>query len=163
LVELGTYLRVKHGFAFKGEYFGDAGNYIVLTPGNFRDEGGFKTKAGVEKFYKAEPPDEYVLKRNDLVIAMTEQAQGLLGSSALIPCDDLYLHNQRIGLLELTPDVDRRFIYYLFNTKMVRDHIQATATGSKVRHTAPARVPSAAPTDPTEDWSDPLNVRRSHR
>jgi type I restriction enzyme S subunit len=139
-VELGTCLRVKHGFAFKGEHFGESGDFIVLTPGNFYDEGGFKPKDGAEKFYAAEPPADYVLKRNDLVLAMTEQVQGLLGSSALIPCDDVYLHNQRIGLVELKPDVDRRFIYHLFNTSLVRDQIQATATGSKVRHTAPARI-----------------------
>lgn len=140
IVELGTHLRVKHGLAFKGEHFGDSGDFIILTPGNFYDEGGFKRKDGAEKFYTVQPPAEYVLKRNDLVVAMTEQVQGLLGSSALIPCDGLYLHNQRIGLVELDPDVDRRFIYHLFNTPLVRDQIQATATGSKVRHTAPSRI-----------------------
>lgn len=140
VVELGRHLRVKHGLAFRGEYFGHSGDFIVLTPGNFYDEGGFKSKDGGEKFYTAPPPPEYVLKRNDLVVAMTEQVQGLLGSSALIPCDDVYLHNQRIGLVELQPDVDRRFIYHLFNTSLVRDQIQATATGAKIRHTAPSRI-----------------------
>jgi type I restriction enzyme S subunit len=72
---------------------------------------------------------------------MTEQSQGLLGSSAIIPADDLYLHNQRIGLVEPTSDaVELRFLYYLFNTLPVRDQIQATATGAKVRHTAPKRI-----------------------
>lgn len=143
VVALAEHLRVRHGFAFQGEHFGDHGDYIVLTPGNFFDEGGFKPKSGTEKFYRADPPAQYVLSRDDLVIAMTEQAQGLLGSSALIPCDGVYLHNQRIGLVEPVSDgVDRRFLYYLFNTRQVRDQIQATATGSKVRHTAPSRVES---------------------
>ncbi len=141
VVRLGEYVRVKHGFAFRGEDFGDSGDHIVLTPGNFHDGGGFKAKSGTEKFYTTAPPPEYVLGRNDLVIAMTEQAQGLLGSSALIPYGGLYLHNQRIGLVELlSPEVDRRFLYYIFNTRPVRAQIQATATGSKVRHTAPSRV-----------------------
>lgn len=141
VVRLGEYVRVKHGFAFRGQDFGDKGEHVVLTPGNFHDEGGFKAKSGTEKFYTTAPPPEYVLERNDLVIAMTEQAQGLLGSSALIPCGDRYLHNQRIGLVELlSQEVDRRFLYYLFNTGPVRAQIQATATGSKVRHTAPSRV-----------------------
>lgn len=142
LVRLGDFLHVKHGFAFRGEHFGDKGDYIVLTPGNFFDEGGFKPKSGAEKYYTAQPLGEYVLGRDDLVIAMTEQVQGLLGSSALIPREGVYLHNQRIGLVELSPGVDRRFVYYLFNTSIVRDQIQATASGSKVRHTAPARVES---------------------
>ena len=35
-------LQVKHGYPFKSEYFSDAGHYIVLTPGNFYEVGGFK-------------------------------------------------------------------------------------------------------------------------
>lgn len=140
-VRLGDHLRIKHGFAFQGKFFSDKGEYIVLTPGNFIESGGFKSKSGAQKYYSARPPREFMLKRGDLVIAMTEQAQGLLGSSALIPANNTYLHNQRIGLVELRScDTDQHFLYYLFNTKGVRDQIQASATGSKVRHTAPARV-----------------------
>lgn len=142
-VHLGDHVRIKHGFAFQGEFFDEAGEFIVLTPGNFIESGGFKPKSGAEKYYTASPPDEFVLGRGDLVIAMTEQAQGLLGSSALIPIDNTYLHNQRIGLVEQrSKEIDRRFLYYLFNTSGIRDQIQATATGSKVRHTAPGRVES---------------------
>ena len=138
---LGEHIKIRHGFAFQGEYFSNRGKYIVLTPGNFIDAGGFKPKSGVEKFYSVTPPSEYVLRRGDLVVAMTEQVEGLLGSSALVPVDDTYLHNQRIGLVVMQSDqVDRGFLYYLFNTTKVRDQIQATATGSKVRHTAPSRI-----------------------
>lgn len=142
-VRLGEHIRIKHGFAFQGEFFSDHGEYIVLTPGNFIESGGFKPKSGAEKYYTTSPPDDYVLQRGDLVIAMTEQAQGLLGSSALIPADNTYLHNQRIGLVQqCSGGTDRRFLYYLFNTINVRNQIQATATGTKVRHTAPVRVES---------------------
>jgi len=138
---LGCHLRVKHGFAFQGEHFSDRGDYIVLTPGNFVEAGGFKDKSGVEKYYTATPPADYVLQRGDLIVAMTEQSQGLLGSSAMIPVDNVYLHNQRIGLVELTSDdVDLGFLYHLFNTTPVHNQMQATATGSKVRHTAPKRI-----------------------
>jgi type I restriction enzyme S subunit len=73
---------------------------------------------------------------------MTEQVRGLLGSSATIPTDNVYLHNQRIGLAQVTdPDaLDLRFLYHLMNTGTIRQQIQATATGSKVRHTAPERI-----------------------
>jgi type I restriction enzyme S subunit len=141
LVALGNHIRIKHGFAFRGEYFSGQGDYIVVTPGNFIESGGFKPKSGAEKYYTGPTPSEYVLSRGDLVIAMTEQAQGLLGSSAIIPADDTYLHNQRIGLVEQrNGETNRQFLYYLFNTRSVRDQIQATATGAKVRHTAPARI-----------------------
>ena len=75
---------------------------------------------------------------------MTEQAQGLLGSTATIPKDDTYLHNQRIGLIEITdPEVlDLRYVYHLMNAAVVRRQLYATATGAKVRHTAPERIQS---------------------
>lgn len=141
-VELGRGLRVKHGWAFKGEHFRDSGEQIVLTPGNFHDGGGFKPKNGTEKFYDGAYPEQFLLKRGDVVTAMTEQAQGLLGSTATIPLDETFLHNQRIGLIEITdPEVlDLRYVYHLLNAPVVRRQLQATATGSKVRHTAPERI-----------------------
>jgi type I restriction enzyme S subunit len=36
--------------------------------------------------------------------------------------------------------VNKRFLYYLFNTREVRHQISASATGTKVRHTAPERI-----------------------
>lgn len=141
-VPLGVALEVLHGFAFKGEHFRDDGDLIVLTPGNFFDGGGFKPKSGKEKFYDGPFPEQYLLQAGDVVVAMTEQVKGLLGSTATIPEDGRYLHNQRIGLLEVTdPDVlDLRFAYHLMNAPGVRDQLQATATGAKIRHTAPGRI-----------------------
>ncbi len=141
-VTLGDALRVRHGFAFKGEYFRDDGNLIVLTPGNFIDAGGFKPKGGSEKFYDGPVPKGYLLEKGDVVVAMTEQSAGLLGSSATIPVSGRFLHNQRLGLLQVTaPEMlHRRFAYHVMNTPVVRQQIQATATGAKVRHTAPERI-----------------------
>lgn len=150
-VRLGDGLRVHHGFAFKGEFFSPEGKQIVLTPGNFIERGGFKPKNGTEKYYLGPVPEKFLLRQGDVVIAMTEQAQGLLGSSATIPEDGTYLHNQRIGLLELLdPELfDLRFVYHLMNSPNVRRQIQATATGSKVRHTAPERILAVTALVPT--------------
>lgn len=141
-VSLGEGLDVLHGYALKGEHFRHEGELIVLTPGNFFDEGGFKPKSGKEKYYDGPFPSRFLLTSGDVVVAMTEQVQGLLGSSATIPEDGVYLHNQRIGLVRITnPDLfDERFVYHLMNTPVVRHQLQATATGSKVRHTAPERI-----------------------
>lgn len=140
--KLGEFLKVKHGFAFLGKHFVKRGQYVVLTPGNFIEEGGFKEQADKAKYYAGSFPDEYLLSKGDVIVAMTEQAEGLLGSSALIPQDGVYLHNQRLGLVQITsPDqADLNFVYYLFNLKSVRQQIQASATGIKIRHTAPSRI-----------------------
>jgi type I restriction enzyme, S subunit len=140
--KLGDMLHVKHGFAFLGRHFVSDGSYIVLTPGNFHDSGGFKDKGVNEKWYDGPIPHEYILGKGDVIVAMTEQAEGLLGSSAIIPCSDKYLHNQRLGLIQIKDRsiTSSRFIYYLFNSKTVRDQIRGSATGTKVRHTAPTRI-----------------------
>lgn len=141
-VALGEAVEVRHGFAFRGEYFRDHGEMIVVTPGNFHDGGGFRAKSGGEKHYDGPVPPGYVLSKGDVIVAMTEQATGLLGSSATVPSDSRYLHNQRLGLLRIIDPgkLDLRFCYHLMNTPIVRQQIQATATGSKVRHTAPERL-----------------------
>jgi type I restriction enzyme S subunit len=139
---LGDLARIKHGYAFKGEFFGSTGAHVVLTPGNFHEAGGFKEKAEKAKWYSGPVPEDYVLDAGDLIVAMTEQGEGLLGSSALVPRPGFYLHNQRLGLV--TPSsaavADRRFLYYLFNSRSVRQQIRASANGAKIRHTSPARI-----------------------
>ncbi len=139
---LGDILEIKHGYAFLGEHFTSAGTHIVLTPGNFYDEGGFKQKGDKEKWYKGPIPADYVLNEGDVIVAMTEQAEGLLGSSAIIPQSGAYLHNQRLGLVQILDEkqTDQQFIYYLFNSKTVRQQIRASASGVKIRHTAPSRI-----------------------
>ncbi len=139
---IGDYFQVKHGFALKGDFFGNDGEYIVVTPGNFHEVGGFRHRGDKEKFYTQSPPDDFILACDDLIIAMTEQGEGLLGSSALVPSDDRYLHNQRIGLVTDLDEskLDKRFLCYLLNTLGVRAQIRATATGTKVKHTAPKRI-----------------------
>ena len=139
---LGDLAQIKHGYAFKGEFFGSTGTHVVLTPGNFHEAGGFKERADKAKWYSGPVPDEYVLNAGDLIVAMTEQGEGLLGSSALVPRSGFYLHNQRLGLV--TPAsptaADREFLYYLFNSRSVRQQIRASANGAKIRHTSPARI-----------------------
>ena len=99
-------------------------------------------RPGKDRWYTGDFPDEYVLCERDIIVAMTEQGPGLLGSSAIVPEGNLYLHNQRLGLLtDLDESIlDRRFTYYLFNTRDVRAQISSSASGTKVRHTSPGRI-----------------------
>lgn len=138
---IGHYLRIAHGFAFKGEHFSEAGKYVVLTPGNFHEGGGFRARPEKDRFYSAQFPEKYLLGKGDLIVAMTEQGEGLLGSAALVPQEGLYLHNQRIGLVTLDPKrSDKKFFFYLLNTPEVRRQIRNSSSGTKVRHTSPERI-----------------------
>ena len=153
---LGELIEVKHGYAFLGEYFSSVGTHVVLTPGNFFDAGGFKDKGDKEKWYNGPVPSDYVLCEGDLIVAMTEQAEGLLGSGAIIPRSRIYLHNQRLGLVLVRDEsrVYKQFLYYVFNSKPVRQQIRGSASGTKIRHTAPSRIAEVKVNLP------PLSVQR---
>jgi type I restriction enzyme, S subunit len=140
--KLGEGLHVKHGFAFLGQFFSDQGKYILLTPGNFYEEGGFKARPEKDRFYTGIFPNDYILQKGDLIVAMTEQGPGLLGSAAFIPENDMYLHNQRLGLVDkINPEIfEKRYLFHIFNSRSVRSQLYGSATGTKVKHTSPGRI-----------------------
>jgi type I restriction enzyme S subunit len=133
---------IKHGFPFKSEFFASQGDYVVLTPGNFYESGGYRDRAEKQKFYSGEIPNGYVMDAGQLLVVMTEQAAGLLGSPILVPESDRFLHNQRLGLVNKKTGVPwtNEFFYHMFNTKYVRKKIHASASGVKVRHTSPTKI-----------------------
>lgn len=141
-VQLADLFSIKHGYAFAGERFASNGEYVLLTPGHFKEEGGFRNLGEKTKYYAGAFPPDYLLQVGDLLVAMTEQKPGLLGSSVLVPRGRAYLHNQRLGLVVNLDSqrLDKRFLYHLFNTPTVRAELARTATGSKVKHTSPGRI-----------------------
>lgn len=145
LTTLSDLVRIKHGFAFKGEFFSDKKtNYQLTTPGNFSIGGGFQS--GKAKYYSGPVPEEFILKANDLLVTMTDLSKtaDTLGYAATLPdtADTIWLHNQRIGLVEIKPEarLDISFLHYLMRSPEYRHWIVSTATGSTVRHTSPGRI-----------------------
>ncbi|MBT4511782.1 MAG: hypothetical protein HOC20_06200 [Chloroflexi bacterium] len=142
VVPLGEMFQIKHGFAFDGNFFELKGDFILMTPGHFNEEDGFRNQEEKTKYYTGSIPETFILREGDLLVAMTEQKAGLLGSSAFVPEPNRYLHNQRLGLIEKlnTARLQKRFLYHVFNTPRVRIDIAKTATGSKVKHTSPGKI-----------------------
>lgn len=144
LRKLGEFISIKHGWAFKGEYFSDSGKYILLTPGNAYEAGGLKLRPGKEKYYLGDFPQDYLMKTGDMLVVMTDliQAAPILGGAIVVPDDDRFLHNQRLGLVEVLPEaaIDKGFLYYLLNSPDYRAQVKGSATGATVRHTAPKRI-----------------------
>jgi type I restriction enzyme, S subunit len=142
--QLGTISKIKHGFAFKGEYFSEEEtDDILLTPGNFKVGGGFNHAKF--KYYAGEYPSEYVLRRHDLLVTMTDLSKNgdTLGFPALVPLIDgkNVLHNQRIGKVETDRDDSwKLYLYFVMQQKTYRDYVLSGATGSTVRHTSPSRI-----------------------
>lgn len=142
---------IKHGFAFKSEFFTSKGDYVLLTPGNFYESGGYRNRDEKQKYYSGEIPEGFILQKGDLLVAMTEQAAGLLGSPILVPEAGKFLHNQRLGLVTKKPNVPwmNEFFFHLFNTNSVRKEIHNSASGVKVRHTSPIKIAKVVISFPT--------------
>ena len=143
-VKLADLVDIKHGFAFKGEFFTDEPTGVVLlTPGNFAIGGGFQFNK--LKFYKDGPiPHDYVLQPGDLLVTMTDlsKAGDTLGYSAVVPASEsMMLHNQRLGKVTANSQgVDLGFVHWLLRDGRYRAEILGSATGSTVKHTSPGRI-----------------------
>jgi len=140
---------IAHGFGFQSRYFGRVRGYRLMTPGHFHEAGGFKDVGEKQRFYDGPVSERYLLGKGDLVVAMTEQADGLLGSAALVPVGGVYLHNQRLGkVTTLSKDLSLGFLYRVFNSPTYRVKVRETAAGTKVKHTSPSKllaIPVAIP------------------
>ena len=132
---------IAHGFAFASEHFATYGPYRLATPGHFYEAGGFRDIGEKQKYYVGPVPSDYVLQPGDVIVAMTEQADGLLGSAAVIPEERGYLHNQRLGRVKiLSSQIQLDYLVYVFNSPTYRAKIRETAAGTKVKHTSPEKL-----------------------
>jgi type I restriction enzyme S subunit len=155
VISLGQLLDIKHGYAFKGEYFSkEPTSDILLTPGNFKFGGGFKDDK--LKYYDGSVPKEFVLNPGDLLVTMTDLSKegDTLGYPAFVPPSKelRFLHNQRLGKISLhPPKLGFNHLYHIFCSDSYRHHVLASATGSTVKHTAPDRIKSFSIALPTQE------------
>jgi len=142
--KLDELIEIKHGFAFKGDFFTDEEtDNFLLTPGNFAIGGGFQW--GKQKFYKSGPvPEEYILHPGDLLVTMTDLSKqaDTLGYSAIVPRSNWrLLHNQRLGKVVLKSNkADKDFLHWLMRSPEYRKEVLASCTGSTVKHTSPKKI-----------------------
>jgi len=141
---LEQFVRIKHGYAFSGEFItSEETPHVLVTPGNFHIGGGFK--ASKFKYYSGEVPEAYRLKPGDIVVTMTDLSKDgdTLGYAAKIPAshDKSFLHNQRIGLVEFNGEqVNKNFLHWVLRTPEYQSYVLGAATGTSVRHTAPTTI-----------------------
>ena len=133
---------LKNGYSFSSKYFSNKGP-IVLTPGNFKLEGGLKFNDRNTIRYSGEYNPSSEFKRGDLLIVMTDLTPecNLLGKSAFVDTDDIVLHNQRIGKIIIKDiEVTKTYLYWFFLSEMFHQRMKSTATGTTVRHTSPKTI-----------------------
>ena len=107
-VRMNEYFRVKHGYAFKGTFFDSDGPFVLLTPGSFNEEGGFRDQGERTKYYTGDVPEGFVLDEGDFQEPVVgglaahrrdaRQAGQLRGAPAALPGD------QAVGAAFLADD-----------------------------------------------------------
>ena len=140
---IGEIADIKHGWAFPGSGISEeVSDNVLVTPGSFKIGGGFKKDN--KKFFNGDYPHEYLLHPDDLIVTMTDLSKNTdtLGFSALVPDDGKkYLHNQRIGLVQLKSNViDKKYLYWLLRTYHYQRFIAGSASGTTVKHTSPTLI-----------------------
>jgi len=140
--ELGSFIKLKNGYSFKSEFFGDKGP-ILITPGNFKIGGGLSFNARNTTRYKGTYTNNMTFHNGDLLMVMTDLTPdcNLLGKPGIVTENELMLHNQRIGkIVILDLKKSRDFLYHFFTSTIYSKWMKETATGSTVRHTSTGTI-----------------------
>ena len=83
-----------------------------------------------------------ILSRIGVIITpLTEQAIGLLGSTARIPESGKYIQSQDIAKIDCNESLlDKDFAFYLISSAFVKQQLSAAAQQTKIRHTSPDKI-----------------------
>ena len=140
--KLGELMDVTRGQSLSGEYYSKSGNLVRLTLGNFDYHNNcFKDDKSKDNLYfTGSVKKEFILEKDDIITPLTEQAIGLLGSTAKIPCSGKYIQSQDVALIKCNKKLNPDFAFYLIPSKIVRNQLSAAAQQTKIRHTSPDKI-----------------------
>ena len=141
--KLGEILDVTRGASLSGEFYATEGEYIRLTCGNFDYQNNcFKeNKSKDNLYYTGDFRSEFLMEKGDIITPLTEQAIGLLGSTAIIPESGKYIQSQDVAKIICKEDLlDKDFAFYLISSTLVKQQLSATAQQTKIRHTSPDKI-----------------------
>ncbi|MGM9806883.1 MAG: restriction endonuclease subunit S [Candidatus Onthomorpha sp.] len=141
--KLGELLDITRGASLSGEFYSTEGEYIRLTCGNFDYQNNcFKeNKSKDNLYYVGNFRSEFLMEEGDIITPLTEQAIGLLGSTAIIPESGKYIQSQDVAKIVCKEDMlDKDFAFYLISSTLVKQQLSAAAQQTKIRHTSPDKI-----------------------
>lgn len=141
--KLGEILDVTRGASLSGEFYATEGKYIRLTCGNFDYQNNcFKENKSKDNiYYIGDFKPEFLMEKGDIITPLTEQAIGLLGSTAIIPESSKYIQSQDVAKIICKEDLlDKDFAFYLISSALVKQQLSAAAQQTKIRHTSPDKI-----------------------
>ena len=141
--KIGDLVQVTRGASLGGEFYATQGNYVRLTCGNFDYRNNcFKENQSKDNiYYTGGFKEEFLLEKGDIITPLTEQAIGLLGSTARIPESGKYIQSQDIAKIDCNENLlDKDFAFYLISSTCVKQQLSAAAQQTKIRHTSPDKI-----------------------
>ncbi len=141
--KLGEIINVARGASLSGEFYATEGKYIRLTCGNFDYLNNcFKeNKSKDNLYYVGDFKPEFLMEEGDIITPLTEQAIGLLGSTAIIPESGKYVQSQDVAKIVCKENLlDKDFAFYLISSNVVKQQLSAAAQQTKIRHTSPDKI-----------------------
>ena len=141
--KLGEILDVTRGASLSGEFYATEGKYIRLTCGNFDYQNNcFKeNKSKDNLYYVGDFKSDFLMEEGDIITPLTEQAIGLLGSTAIIPESGKYIQSQDVAKIICKEELlDKDFAFYLISSTLVKQQLSAAAQQTKIRHTSPDKI-----------------------
>ena len=141
--KIGDLAHVTRGASLGGEFYATQGNYVRLTCGNFDYRNNcFKENLSKDNiYYTGGFKEEFLLEKGDVITPLTEQAIGLLGSTARIPESGKYIQSQDIAKIDCNESLlDKDFAFYLISSACVKQQLSAAAQQTKIRHTSPDKI-----------------------
>ena len=141
--KIGDLAHVTRGASLGGEFYATQGNYVRLTCGNFDYRNNcFKENQSKDNiYYTGGFKEEFLLEKGDIITPLTEQAIGLLGSTARIPESGKYIQSQDIAKVDCNESLlDKDFAFYLISSACVKQQLSAAAQQTKIRHTSPDKI-----------------------
>ena len=141
--KIGDLVQVTRGVSLGGEFYATQGNYVRLTCGNFDYRNNcFKENQSKDNiYYTGGFKEEFLLEKGDIITPLTEQAIGLLGSTARIPESGKYIQSQDIAKIDCNESLlDKDFAFYLISSACVKQQLSAAAQQTKIRHTSPDKI-----------------------
>ncbi|MGM9857626.1 MAG: restriction endonuclease subunit S [Candidatus Limisoma sp.] len=141
--KLGQLLDVTRGASLCGEYYSTSGKYIRLTCGNFDYQNNcFKENTSKDNlYYIGDFKPDFLMNEGDIITPLTEQAIGLLGSTAFIPESGKYIQSQDVAKIICNEKlIDKKYAFYLLSSKIVKQQLSAGAQQTKIRHTSPNKI-----------------------
>ena len=112
--KLGELIEISRGASLSGECYATKGEYIRLTCGNFDYRNNcFKENTSKDNlYYVGEFKPEFLLEEGDIITPLTEQAIGLLGSTALIPESGKYIQSQDVAKVTCNEELlDKKYAF----------------------------------------------------